>query len=58
MQDLTDDDELLRRAAEEGAEVWIDVLRQLPRLKDAGAFTTWMYRIALNVAISFVWQWT
>ncbi len=27
-------------------EVWIDVLRQLPRLKDAGAFTTWMYRIA------------
>jgi RNA polymerase sigma-70 factor, ECF subfamily len=27
-------------------EVWIDVLRQLPRLKDAGAFKTWLYRIA------------
>jgi RNA polymerase sigma-70 factor (ECF subfamily) len=27
-------------------EVWIDVLRQLPRLADAGAFTTWLYRIA------------
>ncbi len=32
-------------------EVWIDVLRQLPRLKDAGAFTTWMYRIAHGKAM-------
>jgi len=27
-------------------EVWLDVLRQLPRLADAGAFTAWLYRIA------------
>ncbi|MCA9262528.1 MAG: sigma-70 family RNA polymerase sigma factor [Planctomycetales bacterium] len=27
-------------------EVWLEVLRQLPRLKDVGAFTTWFYRIA------------
>src|ERR1043165_9946050 len=32
-------------------EVWIDVLRQLPRLKDAGAFTTWLYRIAHGKAM-------
>jgi RNA polymerase sigma-70 factor, ECF subfamily len=34
------------RADDLAQEVWIDVLRQLPRLKDAGAFTTWLYRIA------------
>ena len=27
-------------------DVWLDVLRQLPRLKDASAFTAWLYRIA------------
>jgi len=32
-------------------EVWIDVLRQLPRLKDVGAFTTWLYRIAHGKAM-------
>lgn len=31
-------------------EVWIDVFRQLPRLQDAGAFTTWLYRIARGQA--------
>ena len=34
------------RADDLAQEVWIDVLRQLPRLKDAAAFTTWLYRIA------------
>lgn len=34
------------RADDLAQEVWLDVLRQLPRLKDAGAFTTWLYRIA------------
>jgi RNA polymerase sigma-70 factor, ECF subfamily len=32
-------------------EVWLDVLRQLPRLTDAGAFTTWLYRIARGKAM-------
>jgi len=32
-------------------EVWIDVLRQLPRLQDSGAFTTWLYRIAHGKAM-------
>lgn len=32
-------------------ETWLDVLRQLPRLKDAGAFTTWLYRIAHGKAM-------
>src|SRR3954452_15303091 len=32
-------------------EVWLDVLRQLPRLKDVGAFTTWLYRIAHGKAM-------
>jgi RNA polymerase sigma-70 factor, ECF subfamily len=32
-------------------ETWIDVLRQLPRLKDAGAFRTWLYRIAHGKAL-------
>jgi RNA polymerase sigma-70 factor (ECF subfamily) len=27
-------------------ETWIDVIRQLPRLEDAGAFSAWLYRIA------------
>jgi RNA polymerase sigma-70 factor (ECF subfamily) len=31
-------------------EVWIDVFRQLPRLQDAGAFTSWIYRIARGKA--------
>src|ERR1700704_3773579 len=34
------------RADDLAQDVWIDVLRQLPRLKDAGAFTAWLYRIA------------
>src|SRR4051812_17156175 len=32
-------------------ETWLDVLRQLPRLKDAGAFTAWLYRIAHGKAM-------
>ena len=32
-------------------ETWVDVLRQLPRLKDAGAFTAWLYRIAHGKAM-------
>jgi RNA polymerase sigma-70 factor (ECF subfamily) len=39
------------RADDLAQEVWIDVLRQLPRLKDAGAFTTWMYRTAHGKAM-------
>jgi RNA polymerase sigma-70 factor, ECF subfamily len=39
------------RADDLAQEVWIDVLRQLPRLQDAGAFTTWMYRIAHGKAM-------
>ena len=27
-------------------DVWLDVVRQLPRLADAGAFRAWVYRIA------------
>jgi RNA polymerase sigma-70 factor, ECF subfamily len=41
----------IHRADDLAQEVWIDVLRQLPRLKDAGAFTTWMYRIAHGKAM-------
>jgi RNA polymerase sigma-70 factor (ECF subfamily) len=32
-------------------ETWLDVLRQLPRLKDVGAFRTWLYRIAHGKAM-------
>lgn len=32
-------------------EVWLDVLRQLPRLKEIGAFRTWLYRIAHGKAM-------
>ncbi len=32
-------------------EVWLDVLRQLPRLANAGAFRTWLYRIAHGKAM-------
>jgi RNA polymerase sigma-70 factor (ECF subfamily) len=39
------------RADDLAQEVWIDVLRQLPRLKDAGAFTAWLYRIAHGKAM-------
>lgn len=39
------------RADDLAQEVWLDILRQLPRLKDAGAFTTWMYRIAHGKAM-------
>lgn len=31
-------------------EVWLDVYRGLPRLKDAGAFPAWLYRIARHRA--------
>jgi RNA polymerase sigma-70 factor (ECF subfamily) len=31
-------------------DVWIDVFRQLPRLQEAGAFTTWVYKIARGKA--------
>jgi RNA polymerase sigma-70 factor (ECF subfamily) len=39
------------RADDLAQEVWIDVLRQLPRLRDAAAFTTWLYRIAHGKAM-------
>jgi RNA polymerase sigma-70 factor (ECF subfamily) len=39
------------RADDLAQEVWLDVLRQLPGLKDAGAFPTWMYRIAHGKAM-------
>ncbi len=39
------------RADDLAQEVWLDVLRQMARLKDAGAFTTWMYRIAHSKAM-------
>ena len=39
------------RADDLAQEVWLDVLRQLPRLKDAAAFTTWLYRIAHGKAM-------
>ena len=39
------------RADDLAQEVWIDVLRQLHRLKDAAAFTTWLYRIAHGKAM-------
>ncbi len=32
-------------------EVWLDVLRQLPRLHDVGAFRAWLYRIAHGKAM-------
>src|SRR5215216_3158111 len=41
----------LDRADDLAQEVWLDVLRQLHRLKDAGAFTTWLYRIAHGKAM-------
>lgn len=34
------------RAEDFAQETWVEVLRQLPRLKEAAAFTTWLYRIA------------
>jgi RNA polymerase sigma-70 factor, ECF subfamily len=39
------------RADDLAQDVWIDVLRQLSRLKDAGAFTAWLYRIAHGKAM-------
>jgi RNA polymerase sigma-70 factor (ECF subfamily) len=39
------------RADDLTQEVWVDVLRQLPRLRDAGAFTAWLYRIAHGKAM-------
>ena len=39
------------RADDLAQEVWLDVLRQLHRLKDAAAFTTWLYRIAHGKAM-------
>src|SRR5687768_7988913 len=31
--------------------VWLEVFRAVPRLVDAGAFRTWLYRIARNWAL-------
>jgi RNA polymerase sigma-70 factor (ECF subfamily) len=31
--------------------VWLDVIRQLPRLRDPAAFTHWLYRIARGQAM-------
>jgi RNA polymerase sigma-70 factor, ECF subfamily len=39
------------RADDIAQEVWIAVFGQLPKLRDAGAFTTWLYRIAHNKAM-------
>lgn len=39
------------RAEDLVQDVWIDVLRQLPRLRDVGAFTMWLYRIAHGKAM-------
>lgn len=39
------------RADDVAQEVWLDVLRQLPRLRDAGAFRVWLYRIARGKAM-------
>jgi RNA polymerase sigma-70 factor (ECF subfamily) len=39
------------RADDLAQEVWIDVLRQLPRLRDAAAFRPWLYRIAHGKAM-------
>src|SRR3954447_227067 len=39
------------RADDLAQEVWLDVLRQLPKLQDASAFTTWLYRIAHGKAM-------
>jgi RNA polymerase sigma-70 factor (ECF subfamily) len=46
---------LRKRAADRAddllQEVWLDVLRQLPRLNDVGAFTAWIYQIARGKAL-------
>jgi RNA polymerase sigma-70 factor, ECF subfamily len=39
------------RADDIAQEVWVAVLRQLPKLREAGAFTAWLYRIAHNNAM-------
>ena len=39
------------RADDIAQEVWVAVLRQLSKLRDAGAFTAWLYRIAHNKAM-------
>ena len=39
------------KADDVAQEVWLDVLRQLPRLHDLGAFRTWLYRIAHGKAM-------
>ena len=38
------------RAEDALQDVWLDVLRALPRLKDAGAFAAWLFRIARDRA--------
>jgi RNA polymerase sigma-70 factor, ECF subfamily len=35
-------------------EVWLAAYRQLPRLRQAELFRTWLYRIARNKALTFV----
>jgi len=42
--------------ADLGQEIVVQLWRAWPRYDPARSFTTWMYRIALNVAISFVRQ--
>src|SRR3954454_16585695 len=39
------------RVDDQVQETWLDVLRQLPRLNDASAFTAWLYRIAYGKAM-------
>jgi RNA polymerase sigma-70 factor, ECF subfamily len=38
------------RADDVVQETWIDVVRQLPKLRDTGAFAPWLYRIARGKA--------
>lgn len=39
------------RAEDLAQEVWLDVLRQLPRLQNSAAFKTWLYKIAYGKAM-------
>jgi RNA polymerase sigma-70 factor (ECF subfamily) len=40
----------VHRADDVIQETWIDVVRQLPKLRDTGAFAPWLYRIARGKA--------
>jgi RNA polymerase sigma-70 factor (ECF subfamily) len=38
------------RADDAAQELWIDVFRAIPKLRDAGAFASWLYRLARDRA--------